>query len=161
MRYACIKDFDIEQGDGITVSLWTQGCVHQCRDCHNPDTWDTEGGSLFTNKEVISIVELLNSGDVHKDLSVLGGEPLLPRNIEQLTVLLSVVKKQCKDVKVWLWTGYTFDEVKKLRLMRYVDILVDGRYKKELHEITRYKGSSNQRVIDVQKSLKEGIVVLA
>ena len=160
-RYTSIKDFDIQQGEGVHVSLWMQGCVHRCGNCHNPDTWDLsdKSGKVFTETEVNKIVDILNCR-IKKNLSILGGEPLIPRNYEMLELLVEKAKKRNPNIKIWLWTGFNFEDVKHINLMQYIDVLVDGKYIHELREVTRYKGSSNQRVIDVKKSLDKNKVIL-
>lgn len=160
MRYASIKDFDIQQGDGVNVSLWTQGCPHHCKGCYNPHTWDLNGGYPFTDKEYNTIINLLTDGKIHKNLSILGGEPLMPQNLNILTKLCKDIKRINPNIKIFVWTGYTYVNVKNLELMKYIDVLVDGKYIINQHETTRYKGSKNQRVINVPLSIKQDNVIL-
>ena len=154
-RYSAIKDFDIEQGDGINVSVWFQGCSHRCKGCHNPQTWNFEGGKEFTNREIDIIIDLLikDYDDIgFKNLSILGGEPLEDRNIPMLTKLVQRVKEVSKDIKIFLWTGYRLEEKlsDNLELFECIDVVIDGKFIEEEKEITRYKGSKNQRVIDLK-----------
>ena len=159
-RYITIKDFDMNQGDGINVSLWMQGCEHKCEGCYSPHTWDFNSGHIFTANTIDFIIDLLSKDGIHKNLSILGGETLSPNKIGPLTELVTRVKKELPDTKIFLWTGYTWDCVKQLNLVKHLDVIVDGRYEKDQHNPSRYKGSSNQRVIDVQKSLATGDIVL-
>ena len=159
-RYIAIKDFDMNQGDGINVSLWMQGCEHKCKGCYSPHTWDFNMGNLFTSNTIDYIVELLSKDGIHKNLSILGGETLSPNKIGPLTVLVTKVKNVLPDTKIFLWTGYAWECIKHLDMIKYLDVIVDGRYEQDQHKPSRYKGSTNQRVIDVQKSLDTKEVVL-
>lgn len=159
-RYITIKDFDMNQGDGINVSLWMQGCEHKCDGCYSPHTWDFNQGHILTTNTIEFIINLLSKDGIHKNLSILGGETLSPNKIGPLTELVTRVKKELPDTKIFLWTGYTWDCVKQLNLVKHLDVIVDGRYEKDQHNPSRYKGSSNQRVIDVQKSLSTGEIIL-
>lgn len=150
-RYSVIKDMDIEQGDGINVSVWFQGCSHRCIGCHNPQTWDFNTGKEFNDDVIDYVLNLLTKDkDVigYKNLSILGGEPLEDVNIPMLTKLLKLTKDISKDIKIYLWSGYRLEDKKDLELLKYVDVLIDGRFEIDNKEITRYKGSSNQRVIE-------------
>jgi anaerobic ribonucleoside-triphosphate reductase activating protein len=159
-RYNTIKDFDMHQGDGINVSLWMQGCEHRCKGCYSPQTWDFNTGYVFTDDTIEEIIHLLSKDEgIHKNLSILGGETLSPNKIPYITKLVQEVKSKLPGTKIFLWTGYTWDCIYRLNLMKYIDVVVDGRYDKDQHCPSRYKGSSNQRVIDVQKSLSEGKIV--
>lgn len=171
MRYNSIKDFDMKQGDGINVSLWTQGCPFKCKGCHNPETWDAKGGKEFTDETIDKIIELLTKDEVHKNLSILGGEPFIPQNLEMLCKLVLRVKTET-NAKIWIWTGNTFevilgrfssrynDNIKAFKVLVYSDYLVDGTFREELKIDGRYKGSSNQRVIDLNETFRVGEVVL-
>ena len=159
-RYITIKDFDMNQGDGINVSLWMQGCEHKCEGCYSPHTWDFNSGHIFTANTIDFIINLLSKDGIHKNLAILGGETLSPNKIGPLTELVTRVKKELPDTKIFLWTGYTWDSINHLNLVKHLDVIVDGRYEKDQHNPSRYKGSSNQRVIDVQKSLATGEIVL-
>lgn len=145
-RYSAIKDFDMNQSNGVCVSLWMQGCEHRCEGCYNEETWDFEGGYEFTEKTIVKILDLLTKDDIHKNLSILGGESLSPNKIEHLTSLVKAVKQLNEDIQVWIWTGYLYEDIKHLELINYTDVLIDGKYEKEHHEPTRYKGSSNQKI---------------
>lgn len=158
-KFNAIKDFDINQSEGISVSLWLQGCEHKCEGCFSPHTWDFNQGEDFTEETIEFIIHLLTKDEIHKNLSVLGGETLSTNKLGMLEKLLKRVKEINSDIQVWLWTGYTYEEVGNLSLMSFVDILIDGKYNKELHNPTRYKGSDNQRVIDVKESKEQKKVI--
>lgn len=160
MRYNKIRKMDISNGPGVRVSIFMQGCNFHCKDCFNPETHDFEGGKEF-NEETIDRVLNLCENDYIKGLSILGGEPLNDRNIEGTKELAKAFKEKFPDKSVWVWSGFQFDkELKGKDALNYVDVLVDGQYKDELRNPTlKWKGSSNQRVIDVQESLKENKVI--
>lgn len=161
MRYNKIRKMDISNGPGIRVSIFMQGCAFNCKNCFNPETHDFNGGEEFTDKTIERIISLCANENV-VGLSVLGGEPMHPKNIDGTMRLAKVFKEKYPDKTVWAWTGYLFDEyLSDKEVCRYLDVVVDGQYVEELHNPSlKWKGSSNQRVIDVQKSLKEGKVVL-
>ena len=156
MRYASIRDMDISNGNGIGVALFTQGCHFHCKNCFNKSTWDFDGGKEFTKETCDKFMKLVNRPFI-KRVSILGGEPLAKENVDDVCNVL----KQIKDKQIWVYTGYTFEAVKNYDIMKYIDYLVDGQYVDELRDLKlKFKGSSNQRIIDVQKSLKENKVVL-
>lgn len=156
MRYASIRDLDISNGNGIGVALFTQGCHFHCKNCFNKSTWDFDGGKEFTKETCDKFMKLVNRPFI-KRVSILGGEPLAKENVDDVCNVL----KQIKDKQIWVYTGYTFETVKNYDIMKYIDYLVDGQYVDELRDLKlKFKGSSNQRIIDVQKSLKESKVVL-
>ncbi|MCX4356842.1 MAG: anaerobic ribonucleoside-triphosphate reductase activating protein [Oscillospiraceae bacterium] len=161
MRYASIRKMDISNGEGIGVALFVQGCDRHCYNCFNPDTWDFNGGKEWDEKSRADFMFYVSRRYVNR-VSILGGEPLDERNIQTVTEIL----KECKDyygdnIKIWLWTGYKFEEVRGLEAMKHIDYLVDGEYIDSQRDTKlKWRGSSNQRVIDVQKSLKSKSVVL-
>ena len=161
MRYNLIRKMDISDGPGVRVSIFMQGCEFHCKNCFNKETWDFEGGQEFCDKTVDEVLELCKKDHI-KGLSILGGEPMHPRNIEATTKIAKAFKEKYPEKNLWVWSGFRFDEgLKDKEVMKYVDVLVDGTYKDELHDPTlKWRGSSNQRVIDVQKSLKQKEVVL-
>lgn len=163
MRYARIDNFDISNGEGVRVVLWTQGCPHRCKGCHNPQTWKETAGKPFTDKERDLIVYYLDEY-FPKDFSVLGGEPLAPYNRDGVAELLKHIKTVRPQTNIWLWTGYLWEDVKDLEAVKYIDILIDGRFEiglsNKMKANLKLRGSSNQRVIDVQKSLKTDEPVL-
>ncbi len=160
MRYNLIRKMDISNGPGVRVSVFMQGCSFHCKNCFNQETWDFNGGKEFTEETIDEILDLCKKDHV-KGLSILGGEPMHPVNIEGTTKLAKAFKEKYPNKNLWIWSGFKFDEdLKGKEVLNYIDVLVDGTYKDELHNPTlKWKGSSNQRVIDVQKSLKENKIV--
>ena len=160
MRYHNITKDDILNGDGLRVVLWVAGCAHACPGCHNPVTWDPEGGLPFDEAARREIYEELEK-DYVSGITFSGGDPLHPANIRGVTELARQIRSDFPDKTIWLYTGSTWNEVRDLEVARYVDVLVDGTFQEAKKDNTlRWKGSSNQQVIDVQKTLKTGEVVL-
>ncbi len=161
MRYNLIREMDISNGPGVRVSIFMQGCSFHCKNCFNQETWDFEGGKEFNDDTINKVLELCNKKHI-KGLSILGGEPMHPSNIEGTTKLAKAFKEKFPDKNLWVWSGYKFDEdLKDKEAVKYIDVLVDGTYKDELHDFNlKWKGSSNQRVIDVQKSIKDNDIRL-
>lgn len=161
MRYGQIRKYDVANGLGVRTSFFVTGCTHNCFNCFNKEYQDFNYGTLWTDKETETIIEYLNDDHV-AGLSILGGEPM-----QNSKTLLSIVRevKEHSDKDIWLWSGYKFEDILNdrhmLRLLMEVDVLIDGRYVDSLKDLTlKFKGSSNQRVIDVQKSLSSGTVIL-
>ena len=147
-------------GDGLRVVLWVAGCAHACPGCHNPVTWDPEGGLPFDEAARREIYEELEK-DYVSGITFSGGDPFHPANIRGVTELARQIRSDFPDKTIWLYTGSTWNEVRDLEVARYVDVLVDGTFQEAKKDNTlRWKGSSNQQVIDVQKTLKTGEVVL-
>ena len=161
MRYAgLIKNDIVDCDDGICVSLWMQGCPHHCKGCHNPETWDFNGGIEKTRKKLIDdVIDSLTQNGIKRNFSILGGEPLAPENIVDTVNIIHNVRNKFKDIKIYLWTGYEFDKLefegfrninnRALRqIKKDVDVVIDGPYKEELRD-TRLllRGSSNQRIL--------------
>ena len=161
MRYNKIRKMDISNGPGVRVSVFMQGCTFNCKNCFNPETHDFRGGKEFTDETINKILELCNK-DYIVGLSILGGEPMHPKNIEGTTKLAKAFKERYPNKTIWSWTGFLFDrDLKDKEVMQYIDVLVDGQYKDELHDFRlKWCGSSNQRVIDVKQSLDKKDVVL-
>ncbi len=161
MRYSKIRKMDISNGPGVRVSVFMQGCTFNCKNCFNPETHDFKGGKEFTDEIIDKIIELCGK-DYVVGLSILGGEPMHPKNIEGTTKLAKAFKEKYPNKTIWSWTGFLFDrDLKDKEVLKYIDVLVDGQYKDELHDFRlKWCGSSNQRVIDVQKSLKKNEIVL-
>ena len=163
MKYTQIREIDITNGSGIGVALFTQGCPYHCKNCFNPETWDFNKGMVWTKETENKIIELLKPEYITR-LTILGGEPLIERNIEPLTALLKRVKGIYPNKQVWLYTGGDFEVLEGLyeEIFQYIDILIDGRYVDDLRDYKlKWRGSSNQRIIDVQASLKSGNVVFS
>lgn len=156
MRYNKIRKMDISNGPGVRVSIFMQGCSFGCKGCFNPETHDFNGGKEFNEETILKVLELCENENV-KGLSILGGEPMHPKNIEGTTRLAKAFKERFPKKNLWIWTGFLFDkDLKNKEVLKYIDVLVDGQYIDELRNPKlKYSGSSNQRVIDVQKSLAE------
>lgn len=152
---------DISNGPGVRVSIFMQGCHFHCKNCFNPETHDFAGGKEFTDATIAKVLELCEAEYV-EGLSILGGEPMHPNNIEGTTKLAKAFKEKFPNKTIWTWSGFLFDkDLRDKEVMKYIDVLVDGTFVDELSNPTlKWKGSSNQRVIDVQASLKKGKIVL-
>lgn len=170
MNYGEIKNYDIANGEGVRVSLFVSGCTHHCKNCFNPETWSFEYGKPFTKETEDYIIECL-SPDYIDGLSLLGGEPFEPQNQEVLLPFLRKVKNELSNKNIWCYTGYLFDRelLSESRarceftdeMLSLIDVLVDGEFVQAMHDISlAFRGSSNQRIIDVQKSLETGEVKL-
>lgn len=161
MRYNKIRKMDISDGPGVRVSIFMQGCTFNCKNCFNKETHDFNGGKEFTDETITRVLKLCDNENI-VGLSILGGEPMHPSNIEGTTKLAKAFKDRFPNKSLWVWTGFTFDNyLKNKEVSQYIDVLIDGQYVDELHDPTlKWKGSSNQRVIDVQKSLKENKIHL-
>ena len=169
MNYADIKRCDVANGTGVRVSLFVSGCTHHCPECFNSEAWDFDYGKPFTEKEKEEILSYLEPTYV-AGLSLLGGEPMEPQNQEGLLPLLREVHERYPEKDVWCFTGYLFDRDVRDRMCResevtrellsYIDIMVDGEFivaRKNLK--VNFRGSDNQRIIDVKKSLESGEIV--
>ena len=170
MNYATIKNCDIANGPGVRVSLFVSGCTHHCPGCFNEVAWDFEYGEPFTEETIDMIIRMMEPAHI-KGLTLLGGEPFEPQNQPELVKLLRRVKEVYPEKSIWAFSGYLFDkDILAWRLgpreiteefLRYLDVLVDGPFilaKKNLS--LRFRGSENQRLIDVPESLRRGEVVL-
>ena len=161
MRYNKIRKMDIADGPGVRVSIFMQGCTFNCKNCFNHDTHDFNGGKEFTDETIERVLELCDKDHI-EGLSILGGDPMHPNNIEGTTRLAKAFKEKFPNKNVWAWSGFLFDkDLKDKEVVKYIDTLVDGRYVDELRDPRlKWKGSSNQRVINVQESLRSNNLVL-
>lgn len=160
MYYSKIIERDIANGPGWRVSLFVSGCTRRCKGCFNPETWNFKYGQKFSWETIHELERLVNDPNV-AGLSILGGDPLEPENREWVETLCAYVKHNCPGKDIWMWTGYSFEDLTELPVMNYVDILVDGPFVEELKDLRlKWRGSSNQRVINVAESLKAGEVVI-
>lgn len=164
-RYALIRKMDISNGEGIGISLFVQGCHFHCKNCFNPETWDFNGGKEWNDEVKEYFIGLLKNEHI-KRVSILGGEPLCDENVDAIIELCKRIKTEYSDKKIWVYTGYEFNNIKdsehKKEILQWIDILVDGPYVDELQDFNlRFRGSSNQRIIDVPSSLRnEAIYIL-
>ena len=157
MRYAGLLKNDIAAGPGICVTFFTQGCPHHCPGCHNPETWAFDGGEEFYPDLINEIVKALTANGINRSFCIMGVEPLCPEN-EFLTMLLIIeVRKKIPDVPIYIWTGYTLEELlqkgdRMKSILQSIDFLIDGPYKQKLHDTTlQMRGSSNQRIINMKE----------
>ena len=156
MNYGAIKKIDIANGLGVRVSLFVSGCRNHCKGCFQPQTWDFEYGKPFTKEVENEVIEALRPSWI-QGLSVLGGEPMEPENQKVLLPFLKRVREECSDKDIWLYSGYVYERIKDAELLRYVDVLVDGPFVEELKNPSlAFRGSSNQRILNVPESLKAG-----
>lgn len=160
MRYHNITKDDMLNGDGLRVVLWVAGCSHCCKECHNPITWDPNGGLLFDEAAKQEIFDELEHDYIH-GITFSGGDPLHFANVYDVTQLAKEIREKYPHKSIWLYTGAMWEEVNHMKVVKYLDVLVDGEFvvaKKDVN--LHWVGSSNQRVIDVQASLQTGKVVL-
>ena len=158
MRYAKITNLDIANGVGIGVALFVQGCPHRCGACFNKETWDFNKGREWTKAEEDMLFGLVEKPFISR-LTLLGGEPLAEQNLDSVLSIIQRMRNQFPQKKIWLYTGYEFENIlshkKRFEIIKMCDVIVDGRFIEELKDITYpWAGSTNQRVIDVQKTLK-------
>lgn len=160
MRYHNITTDDMLNGDGLRTVLWVAGCSHKCRGCHNSITWDINGGIVFDAPAKAELFENL-SKDYIKGVTFSGGDPLHPKNRDEVGILIKEISKKFPDKDIWLYTGFTFEEIKDLDFIPLIDVIVDGKFiKKFFDSKLHWCGSSNQRVIDVKKSMELDKIVL-
>ena len=172
MHYGAIKKFDISNGEGIRTSVFVSGCRNRCKNCFQPQTWDFNYGKEFDDSAKKTVFDALANPSV-RGLTVLGGEPMEPENQRELLPFLKEVKARYPEKSIWLYTGNLYEELTSpvgshyksiditLELLSLVDILVDGRFVEELASLgLRFRGSSNQRIIDMKKTRESGSIVI-
>lgn len=160
MRYHDITKDDMRNGDGLRVVLWLSGCRHHCPGCQNPVTWDPEDGLLFADAARKEVEGQLAKPYI-SGITLSGGDPLFPDNLEEVTAYCRKVRERFPDKTIWLYTGEVWEDIRDLEVMQYIDILVDGRFEQEKKDnLLHWRGSGNQRVINVKKSLQCGQTVL-
>ena len=168
MRIAGLKLNDCIDGEGISVSLWTQGCPHRCPGCHNPETWSFDGGYEDETNEIRGkIVKAICANNMQRNFSILGGEPLCEQNKEDVLTILTCVRMAYPHIKIFLWTGYTYEDLIAQNdttinnILSKVDILVDGPFILTERDLTLYlRGSRNQRVIDLKQMREENMIYI-
>ena len=155
MRYHNITRDDMLNGDGLRVVLWVAGCSHCCKDCHNPITWDPDGGVSFDDKARQEIFDQLEKSYI-SGITFSGGDPLHAANRLNVRELMEEIRERYPDKTIWLYTGDKWEDIRHYSLLKYVDVLVDGEFVSDLkNRKLRWGGSANQRVIDVQASLRQ------
>ena len=160
IRYNKIRKMDIANGPGVRVSIFLQGCTFKCPDCFNPETHDFSGGKELTQTVIDQLMELCAASHI-KGLSILGGEPLHPKNITGTIQLAKIFKEKFPNKTIWIWTGFLYENIKEREIFDYVDVIVDGLFEKKLaNPMLQYRGSSNQRIIDIPATIKTGRIVL-
>ena len=168
MNYATIKNCDIANGPGVRVSLFVSGCTHRCKGCFNEVAWDFDYGEPFTQQTVDGILDML-APDYVKGITLLGGEPFEPENQESIYKVLKAIKEKCPQKTVWCYSGFLFEELLSgtvgdkdlvFKCLELIDVLVDGKFVEALKSPSLlFRGSSNQRIIDVKKSVLQGEVI--
>lgn len=155
-RYAGIKYNDIVDGEGVCVSFWTQGCPHRCPECHNPQTWDFNGGLEVPSDIREQLIKAIGANDIQRGFSILGGEPLCEENLGLVNDIILSVREIYPQIKTYLWSGYTIEELTARRqsnsilnsILSNIDVLIEGRYIKEKRDLTlKWRGSSNQKIL--------------
>lgn len=162
MKYSDIKLWDVINGEGVRTSIFVSGCSHHCKGCFNPETWNCDYGEEWNENIEDNIINYIKQ---HKNtirgISVLGGDPTYKTNIPVLSTFFDKFKKELPDKTIWIWSGYTIEEIKKdkpmFEMIKKCDILVDGKFKEELKDIElQFRGSRNQRIIDIKKYVELG-----
>lgn len=153
MRYQGMMKASLADGIGWRTVLFLSGCEHHCPGCHNPQTWDRDSGEFFGPGALRVLLKALSRPEID-GLTISGGDPLMPYNREGVEALMAIIKQVYPDKTIWVYTGYDWEQVRDLPLMQYVDVLVDGKFVLCDRDTTiAFRGSPNQRIIDVQKSL--------
>jgi len=177
MRYASIREMDISNGQGLGVSLFVQGCYFHCKNCFNSETWDFNDGKEWTNEIKEKFLKLINRDYIER-VTILGGEPSVDQNVENVLDLVKEIREKFPNKKIWIYTGYKWkailypvvtddfnperDRILQIRrdILNYIDVLVDEKFEDDKKDLTlKWKGSSNQHVIDVKRSLEEGEII--
>lgn len=172
MNYHNITYPDMNNGDGLRVVLWLSGCSHHCKGCQNPQTWNPDSGIKFDEKAFNELFDELEK-DYISGITLTGGDPMFINNLSEVYNICSFVKRHYQDKTVWIYTGYTWEDIlenhgensygndERQLILKYCDVLIEGRFKEDKKDVTlKWRGSSNQRVIDVQESLKQNKVIL-
>lgn len=154
MRYSGLIPNDIAAAPGLCLSFFVQGCPHRCKNCHNPETWDFDGGLEFTTETLNAIIEGLTAQGINRTFCLMGGEPLCPENLFLSYLIITTIKEKLPNIPIYVWTGYTYEELlhsndpKVKGILDTIDCLIDGPYIDELRDLTlEMRGSSNQNII--------------
>ena len=162
MNYAQIRTMDIANGEGIGTALFVSGCPFHCNGCFNPETWDYNYGTKFTEEVLKAFIKMTDKPYITR-ISILGGEPLALQNLETITNILFDLSMKFTDKKIWIYTGFTYESLNKdqLKAVSYADVLVDGQFEINKKDFNlKFRGSSNQRVINIQRTIKESKIIL-
>lgn len=158
MRYAGLNGNDFADGENVCVSLWTQGCPFKCPGCHNPETWDFKGGYEVPQDIRGQIIKAISANGIIRNFSILGGEPLCEENLDFVLNIVDAVRVAYPNIKIYIWSGYTFKELLErqdnriIKILQQCNYLIDGRYDANLRDITlKLRGSSNQNIIELDK----------
>lgn len=158
MRYAGIIKNDVAAGDKVCVTFFTQGCPHRCSGCHNPETWEFDGGKEFTTDTLKELLNAIEDNGVDRNFAIQGGEPMCKENLFLTYMVINEVKKKYPDIKIYLWTGYTYEELcaegspKVKEILDTIDVLVDGPFIEKERDITLpMRGSKNQRILNLSE----------
>lgn len=162
MRYAGILKNDCSAGEGVCVSFFTQGCPHRCKGCHNPETWNFEGGQEFTAETLKEVLTAISANNIERNFCIMGGEPLCKENAFLTCLLLLEVKEKYPNIKTYVWTGYTYEDLihyppheKIPTILELADYLIDGPYVQEERDVTlKMRGSRNQRIWDLKNNIE-------
>lgn len=146
-RYNAILTNDVVNGEGVCVSFFIQGCPHHCKGCFNPETWDFEEGKPYTEGVKKEIIKAIKANGIQRNFSILGGEPLAPENLEMTTDVIRSVRAAYPKIKIYLWTGYSFKDISSLKILKDIDVIIDGNFIEELKDLNlKLRGSSNQNI---------------
>lgn len=169
MNYIEIYKTDTTNGHGIRVVFWTSGCSHHCFNCHNPQTWNPNAGELYTDKVRDEIIEALNKPYI-EGITFSGGDPMYVGNVDEVYNLILDIRKTLPNKTIWLYTGFTYEEImesddeimkKRQQIIENLDVLIDGKFVEDLKNLNlKWRGSSNQRVIDIKSTLENKKIVL-
>jgi len=170
MHYGAVKNTDIANGAGVRVSLFVSGCRNRCKGCFQPETWSFTYGSEFTDETADQIIDMLKPAYI-QGLTILGGDPFEPENQRDLLPFIKRVRETYPDKDIWMFSGYTFEELtggnphcaigETPEILKNIDILIDGRFEENLRNLSlQFRGSSNQRIIDIHKTLDSGEITL-
>lgn len=158
MKYAGLMENDFSDGSGVCVSLWTQGCPHHCPGCHNPETWDFDGGEEVPDDIRGEIVKAISANGITRNFSILGGEPLCEQNLDFVLNIIIAVRTAYPNIKIYIWSGYTFQELierndkRIIEILKRANYLIDGKYIESLRDTTLpLRGSSNQNIISLDE----------
>lgn len=170
MHYGAIKNRDIANGSGVRVTLFVSGCRNKCKGCFQPETWDFDYGNEFTKETEDELISLMEPSYI-QGLTILGGDPFEPENQRALLPFILRLRRECPSKDIWMFSGYTFEELMgdnphcsvevTKEILQNIDVLIDGRFVENLRNLSlQFRGSSNQRIIDVRKTLASGEVTL-